>query len=321
MENTIHILNEENIHEEENKRTGLIISLFVHAFLIFLFLIPCFNFFNETPPQQTMGIFVALGEPDTEEVTDPAPSASEEEIKETEAPVEKPKPPAKSKAAKKPKVELPAQKAVVSKLVKEEAEVKAVEKEKRKVDKKVADKKAKEKAAKAQKEAQEKAEVAEREAEVKAQKEAEEAAARKKAEAAKQKAQKKADAKSKFSSLFGKGDKEANASKGQTNGHPDAKALEGLSTGKGKRGTGLGDRGVVYSPTITDNTQKTGRVVVDICIDKSGKVISAKYTQKGSTTTDAHLIDLAERNAKKYKFLKSNIEEQCGDIIIDFKLK
>jgi len=281
-----------------------------------------------------MGIFVALGEPDLEELTNPESVSAIEEVEETVAPEKKEKPaksaPAKSESKKaKPKIEVPAQKAVMSKIVSEEAPVKAVEEvtktKKKKVDKKkIAAKEAAEKAEReAAEEAKKKSEAeakAKSEAEAKAKAEAAEAA-RKKAEAAKRKAQKKADAKSKFSSMFGKTGSDKSASKGQTNGHPDAKALEGLSTGKGKAGEGLGDRGVVFSPTITDNTQKTGRVVVDICIDKSGKVISANYTQKGSTTTDAYLIDLAETNAKKYKFLKSDIEEQCGDIIIDFKLK
>jgi TonB family protein len=86
-------------------------------------------------------------------------------------------------------------------------------------------------------------------------------------------------------------------------------------------GGGLGNRGVKYEPTISDNSQKTGKVVVNVCVDKSGKVISAEYTQKGSTTTDSDLRALAERSARKFVFSESTIEKQCGTITIDFKVR
>ena len=47
----------------------------------------------------------------------------------------------------------------------------------------------------------------------------------------------------------------------------------------------ISSRQVLKKPNIVDNTQKEGRVVVKICVDNSGKVISANYTQVGSTTT------------------------------------
>ncbi|NNE27025.1 MAG: hypothetical protein HKN09_09300 [Saprospiraceae bacterium] len=147
---------------------------------------------------------------------------------------------------------------------------------------------------------------------------AEEIAAAKAAE----EAQKKKEAKERFGSLFNKNnDSENSSSKGNPSGMPDASSLEGLSEAYGKAGEGLEDRGIVYQPQITDNTQKTGRVVVRICVDNEGQVISARYTQKGSTTTDSHLIKLAERSARQYKFGKSPLDEQCGNIVIDFKLK
>jgi len=253
------------------------------------------------------------------ELKESAVSESKEEVKETKAPKVKKEPVKKpsAKSASKPKVEVAAQKAVLSKIIAKESEVRAVE-EPVNTKKKTLDKK-KQEAQKAAEALEAEKRKAEEEARDKAKAE-EEAAARKKAEEAKRKAQQKADAKSKFSSLFNKSGKDS-ASKGQATGHPDAKALEGLSSGKGTAGKGFGDRGIVYSPTITDDSQRTGRVVVDICVNKKGEVISAKFTQKGSTTTDAYLIDLAEKSAKKYKFMKSEVEEQCGEITIDFKLK
>lgn len=147
-------------------------------------------------------------------------------------------------------------------------------------------------------------------------------AERKAREEAERKAKEKEDAKSKFGSLFNKNNEDENSTgQGDPLGKPDASALEGLTEAYGKTGQGLDDRGMVFQPVIKDDSQKTGRVVVRICVSSNGDVISARYTQKGSTTTDSHLIELAERNARKYKFSKSEIDEQCGNIIIDFKLK
>ena len=78
---------------------------------------------------------------------------------------------------------------------------------------------------------------------------------------------------------------------------------------------------MLKKPNIVDNTQKEGRVVVKICVDNSGKVISANYTQVGSTTTDAHLIDLAEKGVLEYLFSESPAERQCGRVFIDFRLR
>jgi TonB family protein len=86
-------------------------------------------------------------------------------------------------------------------------------------------------------------------------------------------------------------------------------------------GGGLGSRGVTYEPKISDNSQKVGKVVVNVCVDRSGKVISAEYTQKGSTTTDSDLRELAERSARKFVFTESGIEKQCGTITVDFKVR
>ena len=83
----------------------------------------------------------------------------------------------------------------------------------------------------------------------------------------------------------------------------------------------ISSRQVLKKPNIVDNTQKEGRVVVKICVDNSGKVISANYTQVGSTTTDAHLIDLAEKGVMEYIFSQSPVERQCGRVFIDFRLR
>ncbi len=134
--------------------------------------------------------------------------------------------------------------------------------------------------------------------------------------------------KKKYSGLFGNGNASGNGSgnnnpdgmKGDNGGQPDGKALDGLTKGTGRVGDGLNGRGIEYAPVFSDKSQRTGRVALLICVDKNGKVTGADFTQKGSTTADSYLIDLARKTALQYRFSKSNIESQCGTVTIDFKV-
>jgi len=99
----------------------------------------------------------------------------------------------------------------------------------------------------------------------------------------------------------------------------------------GDRNTGLGDSGIstsidgrtlVVAPKINDSSQKTGRVVIKIKVDKSGNVIGAELG-KGSTTTDAYLVSKAKEASLKAKF---NSEPgapivQTGTITYTFKVQ
>ncbi|HMW11541.1 MAG TPA: hypothetical protein PKK18_05910 [Chitinophagales bacterium] len=104
-------------------------------------------------------------------------------------------------------------------------------------------------------------------------------------------------------------------------------------TGNGPNGSGPGSgNGMSYDlkgrtwrqkPLVFDNSQKTGKVVVGIKVDKNGNVVYAKYQQKGSTTTDAQLIKLAEDAALKSKF-SADVgadEEQFGTITFKFSVQ
>ena len=127
-----------------------------------------------------------------------------------------------------------------------------------------------------------------------------------------------------YGDLLGGSDKGNNGKPGSQvdpNGDPNSNILEGISKGSGRVGGGLGNRGVLHEPLINDRSQKTGRVVISVCVDKTGKVIKADYTQKGSTTTDSELKDIARKAALQFKFTLSEIEEQCGTITVDFKIK
>ncbi|MDR2564438.1 MAG: TonB family protein [Prevotellaceae bacterium] len=78
--------------------------------------------------------------------------------------------------------------------------------------------------------------------------------------------------------------------------------------------------GELPKPAYTTNKQ--GRVVVEITVDRDGRVVKAAAQTKGSTTQDGELRRKAEEAARRAKF---NVKKdaplfQTGRIIYDFKL-
>jgi hypothetical protein len=104
---------------------------------------------------------------------------------------------------------------------------------------------------------------------------------------------------------------------GQEGGDPDG-------TGKGNLGNGISYtlRGfdVSGSPNIKNNTQKTGTVVVEVCVNRQGKIVSTKLG-RGSTTTDSYLIELSEKAVKELniKPVGSVTDTNCGTVTIKYE--
>ncbi len=112
----------------------------------------------------------------------------------------------------------------------------------------------------------------------------------------------------------------------------------GDQTGSGDHGTGDGQygdggngngKGVSFSlagrklfkaPKINDTSQETGKVVVDITVDKYGTVTNANPGARGSTTSSANLYRKAREAALQAKFNASpeGVEEQRGTITFVF---
>ena len=84
---------------------------------------------------------------------------------------------------------------------------------------------------------------------------------------------------------------------------------------------GLGGRRILERAPIRDSTAKTGTVVINLCVDRKGKVVSAEYSPKGSTTADEHLVRLTLENARRWRFEKSKEKKQCGNITYNFTTK
>ena len=102
----------------------------------------------------------------------------------------------------------------------------------------------------------------------------------------------------------GQGKGEGDTKPGGNQGSPDG--TPGAPHGLGGSGDGfsvnLSGRSMVSAPKIVDTSQKEGKVVVDIIVDKYGKVVKATPGARGSTTTDRHLEKLATEAAYNTKF-------------------
>jgi protein TonB len=97
----------------------------------------------------------------------------------------------------------------------------------------------------------------------------------------------------------------------------------GTNTGPGSGiGYNLGGRGKISFKKPENLTQEDGKVVVDIIVDRNGKVLKAKAGARGSTTTNPILQKKAEEAAYKAKFKKDTDApfEQKGTMTFVFIL-
>lgn len=97
-------------------------------------------------------------------------------------------------------------------------------------------------------------------------------------------------------------------------------------------GSGLGDKGISYDlqgrgfqalPSPKYDYQGEGRVVVEVSVDRMGKVIQAIPGSKGSTTLDSYLLKVAKEAALQASFeVKPDAPAvQKGTITYNFILK
>ncbi len=112
---------------------------------------------------------------------------------------------------------------------------------------------------------------------------------------------------------------------GDPNGDPNAKNHIGQSSGLGTAGNGWDIKGLKgrtprKQPAISDKSKEEGKVAVNITVDKRGKVVNARYTEKGSTTSNQYLVNLALKSAREFIFNdKEEDGDQMGTIIFNFK--
>lgn len=108
---------------------------------------------------------------------------------------------------------------------------------------------------------------------------------------------------------------------GDINGDPNSNSYQGGGKGNATQFS-LAGRSLMSSPTIKDNSQEEGKVVVDIIVDKYGKVLRATPGARGSTTTNSQLYKKAKDAAMQTKFNANPdaAEEQKGTMTFIFIL-
>jgi colicin import membrane protein len=85
----------------------------------------------------------------------------------------------------------------------------------------------------------------------------------------------------------------------------------------------LGGRGFLSLPKPNYDYQEEGRVVVEVSVDRKGKVIQAIPGVKGSTTFDKYLLEVAKEAAMKARFESRSDAPaiQKGTITYNFMLR
>jgi hypothetical protein len=94
-------------------------------------------------------------------------------------------------------------------------------------------------------------------------------------------------------------------------------------TGSGNGGNlNLTQRSFVSAPKVDAGNRYTGKVVVDIIVDQNGNVIQATAGARGTTITDAALLQKCEDAVKRSRFNTSETapENQKGTLTFVFKV-
>ncbi|WP_116124415.1 cell envelope integrity protein TolA [Lewinella sp. IMCC34183] len=315
--------------ERRGDRTGKITAVLGTVLIVVLLIWPIF-FFQNPPPGQP-GILVNLGFVDMGQGDENAAAPSEPEVTEVApappAPADPPPPPPPAVDPKpKPQqrdvvvTEDPAEVALRKQKAREEA---ARQAEARRVQQEAdAERRRQQQEAEAERRRQQQIE-----AERRRQQEAAEAARRAEVEAERRR-QAEADAlKGQLGGAFGQGGGKGNTgnsgNQGVDDGDPNSDRLSGMSTSDGRVSGGLGGRGVKASPPVQENSQVSGTVVIEVCVNPDGQITRAVYTQNGSSTADPKLVAAATTNAKRWRFDANPMApaEQCGRISYNFRVQ
>ncbi|WDF54514.1 energy transducer TonB [Mucilaginibacter sp. KACC 22063] len=123
----------------------------------------------------------------------------------------------------------------------------------------------------------------------------------------------------------GEGDGTGNTpgNQGKTTGTTLTNNYNGTGSGNGGNLNGMPQRNFISKPAVTDANRRTGKVVVDIRVDKNGNVVYARGGARGTTITDQDLIDKCENAVKNAKLnaLDNVPDLQVGTVVFVFKVQ
>lgn len=106
-------------------------------------------------------------------------------------------------------------------------------------------------------------------------------------------------------------------------GDQDGAAMEGDGGGgDGLEGDGIITRKIIYRENITGAAKISGRITLNVCIDRAGRVIYAAYDPEKTTITDNEIIRQASILALRYRYeAKYNApQRECGQLTFIFSI-
>jgi len=110
---------------------------------------------------------------------------------------------------------------------------------------------------------------------------------------------------------------------GAPDGDPNSKSYTGGGSGGNGIALNLNGRKFISLPRIQDDGQTSGKITVDISVDKNGTIVTAKAGGRGTTISNANLWDKCERAVLgcKLNAISSGPEIQAGSVIFTFILE
>jgi protein TonB len=125
----------------------------------------------------------------------------------------------------------------------------------------------------------------------------------------------------------GEGDGDSDGNKGQLNGTMYGNSYYGSGNGSGTgsgNGTkwGLKGRSLAGNDKIIQKCDEAGRIIIQVTVNKEGRVINAQYSAKGSNSTSQCLIQPAIATAKTFKWNQAADapDSQIGFVEINFSV-
>lgn len=107
-------------------------------------------------------------------------------------------------------------------------------------------------------------------------------------------------------------------------GNQDGGAMAGDGgAGDGLEGDGIITRRIIYREDISRMAKENGKIVLNICINRDGKVESVAYNREKTTITDKDLIRQASEIASRYRFETkySAPRKECGQLTFIFRIE
>lgn len=112
----------------------------------------------------------------------------------------------------------------------------------------------------------------------------------------------------------------SSGNQGKEGGDANSNRYDG-APGKGGAQFSLNGRSAKALPAPNSSTQKQGKIVVKIYVDRAGNVVKVDAPEKGSTLSDAGLVQQSKAAAMKAKFSPNEdaLEIQTGTITYVYK--